>query len=271
METSKIKNLIIYILLFVNLFLVGLIASDWIETRRTEKTIDEAIRTILAQNEMTLSMDKLFDNSSLRGYEVSRDFTREKELVSSVLGKVTVSDQGGNILYYYNEERGQASFRGTGDFEMLLNPGVVPTTGDNVGTAESVLQKMGIEGTYDAASSEPDTVVMTCWYQDSPVVNCQIRFIFASDFLLMITGTRLLDVQQEDPTVEILDAPTLLARFVGIIDRNGYVCNEILDISAMLLYTPDATGGKLVPVWQIETNTNTFYLNVSTGEEQAMA
>lgn len=271
METSKIKNLIIYILLFVNLFLAGLVLSDRIQTRQAEETADAAIRTILGASGITLSTDKLFDNSKLHAYDVSRDLEQEKELVTAILGKVSVSEQRGNRLYYYNEDRGQASFRSTGDFEMLLNPGVVPTSGDNVETARSVLKKMGLDGEYDAQASEGDTVVMTCRYKDSPVVNCQIRFTFASDFLLMITGTRLLDVQREDDTVTILDAATLLSRFIGVIDRNGYVCNEILDISAVYLYTPAASGGELVPVWQIETNTNTFYLNVSTGEEQTLA
>ena len=84
----------------------------------------------------------------------------------------------------------------------------------------------------------------------------------------MVEGTRPLDIQREDPTVTVLDASTLMTRFVGIVNRSGYVCSEIRDIRPVLQYS-DASGGKLLPVWEIETDARTYYLNVSTGEEQS--
>ena len=246
MESSKIKNLIICILVVVNLFLAGLAATDGIQASRNRAAANEAVHTILENNGIMLTLRELPETDGLQSYAVSRDLEREKTMVSSVLGSVTVKDMGGNIMYYYGE-KGQANFRGSGEFVLLFDSQPVPVEQDPLTTARSV---------------------MTVLYEDTPVINCQIRFTFSTNALLMVEGTRPLDIQREDPTVTVLDASTLMTRFVGIVNRSGYVCSEIRDIRPVLQYS-DASGGKLLPVWEIETDARTYYLNVSTGEEQS--
>lgn len=272
MEASKIKNFMICILVFVNLFLAGLLASDWIEARHTQQAMNEAINSILSDRGITMAPDILPDNSGVKGYIVSRDIDREREMVSSILGNVQVEDMGGNIMFY-SGENGQAKFWGTGYFEMLLQDLPVPVEQDNVATAQSLLRKMGMAGALDQSASVMSgnsytLVVMNVVYGDSQVINCKIQFTFAADFPLFIEGTRMLDEQQVDHTVNVLDAPTLLTRFLAVMDSSGYVCSEIRDIRTALQLVFDDTGRRLIPVWEIETNTKTFYLNVSTGEEQ---
>lgn len=273
MATSKIKNLMIYILLFVNLFLLGLLAADWIQTQRTERTSMQAMQTILENDGITMEQTRLPSSERVSSYAVSRNFSKEEDLVTALLGRVSVKqDQGGNIMYY-SGEKGEGSFRGTGDFEVLLDNNAVPINGDTVDAARSILRKMGIKAEFCPELSTQTggiytTVVMRCSYEEMPVVNGLVQFVFTSKFLMMVTGTRLLDIQQIDTSVQILDETTLLTRFVGIVRRNGYVCNELRDIAVVYLYTPDASGGKLAPLWEIETDTGVFYLNMATGDEQ---
>ena len=270
MESSKIKNLIICILVVVNLFLAGLAATDGIQASRNRAAANEAVHTILENNGIMLTLRELPETDGLQSYAVSWDLEREKTMVSSVLGSVTVKDMGGNIMYYYGE-KGQANFRGSGEFVLLFDSQPVPVEQDPLTTARSVLKKMGIEAEPAALPQDQggdDVVVMTVLYEDTPVINCQIRFTFSTNALLMVEGTRPLDIQREDPTVTVLDASTLMTRFVGIVNRSGYVCSEIRDIRPVLQYS-DASGGKLLPVWEIETDARTYYLNVSTGEEQS--
>jgi len=271
MATSRIKNLIIYILLFVNLFLIGLLASDWLQTRRAERTAMEAVQSVLADSGITMECG-LPDNSELKSYTVSRDLTREEEVVSGILGDLTLQEQQDGSTIYYRGEKGEAIFRGSGYFEVLLENWAVPIKGDTVDTAQSVLRKMGIKGEFLPEASTRSggiytTVVMACTYEGVPVENARIEFGFTSDFLMMVSGTRVLDVQREDPSFQPLDEITMLTRFLGIINRNGYVCSELRDISPVYL-APDVSGGKLVPVWRIEMDAGTFYLNMTTGEEQ---
>lgn len=272
METSKIKNLIIYILLFVNLFLIGLLAVDWFQTRRAERTSLEAVETILAGNGITINVSNL-PSGEVLGYSLSRDLAKEERVAAALMGRIKVQEnQNGNIMYYKGE-RGAGKFRGTGDFDVLLDDGMVPISGSTVDVAQSLLRKMGLKGIFSPELSTQNsgvytTVVMVCSYDGMPVVNGQVKFDFTSNFLKLISGTRLLDIQREDTTVNTLDAATLLTRFVGIVSRNGYVCNELRDISPVYLYAPDISGGKLTPLWQIETDTGTFYLNLSTGAEE---
>jgi len=272
MEVSKIKNLMICILVFVNLFLAGLLTADRMETERTRQTVNESIQDILSSRGIVMAENVLPDNSSVSGYMVSRDFDREREMVTAVLGRVRVEDMGGNILFYAGEN-GQAKFWGTGYFEILFQKLIFPVEQDNVATAQSILEQMGMEGTFDRNESVKTgnyytTVVMNVAYQGCKVINCKVEFTFAADFPLLVEGTRILDEQQVDNAVNVLDAPTLLTRFLDVMDHSGYVCSEIRDIRPALQLVFDDTGRRLVPVWEIETNTKTFYLNVSTGEEQ---
>lgn len=273
MATSKIKNLMICILIFVNLFLLGLLAADWLQTQRTEQMSMQAIQTILENNGITMEQIAVPRSERICSYAASRDFLKEESLVESLLGRVsTKQDQGGNIMYYIGE-KGEGSFRGTGDFEILLNNNAVPISGDTVNTARSLLRKMGVKAEFSPELSTQSggtytTVVMRCFYEDMPVVNGYIHFVFTSQFLMMVTGTRFLDVQQVDTSVPILDETTLLTRFTGIVKRNGYVCNELKDITVVYLYTPDTSGGKLTPLWEIQTDAGIFYLNMTTGDEQ---
>lgn len=275
MATSKIKSLIIYILLFVNLFLLGLLASDWLQTRRSRQTIETEVRSILADSGITMDHIRLPDNTQVKSYTLTRDYTEEAKLVSSILGRLTVQElQNGNIMYYRGE-KGEASFRSTGDFEVLLTNHAVPINGDTVDTARSVLRKMGIQAQFVPELSSQtgntySTVVMIWEYEGLPVVNAQIQFTFTSEFLMMISGTRMLDLQREDDTFRPLDSATLLTRFVGIVSRNGYVFSELKEIRPVYL-SPDSSGGKLTPLWRIETDGGTFYLNMTTGEEQPVA
>lgn len=275
MLTSKIKNLIIWILLFVNLFLIGLTAADWMQTRRAERTVTEAVRTILASNGITMEQSRLPDTAGVKSYTVSRDFDREEDLAASVLGRLSAKEQQGGNIMYYRGERGEAIFRATGDFAILFTDRLVPISGSTVDTARSILRKMEIDGEFSPERSAQSggvytTVVMTCEYDGLPVVNAQIEFQFTSDSLMMVSGTRVLDVRREDPEFRPLDSATLLTRFVGLVGRNGYVCSELRDISPVYL-VPDAGGGKLTPLWRIETDGSTYYLNLTTGEEQAVA
>lgn len=273
MESSNIKNLIICLLVLVNLFLAGLAGADSLRSSRNRSASEAAVRTILEDNGIQLTAKDLPEQGDLKSWFVSRDLQQEKAMVSGLLGSTTVQDLGGGILYYYGE-KGQAKFRSTGEFVLLFDRGAVPVDQDPETTARAVLKKMGIRA--QLAQSSPGrgdggdpTVVMTVLYDDTPVMNCQISFSFATDALLMVEGRRVPDICREDPAVTALDPATLLTRFVGLVNRNGYVCSEIRDIRVVLQYS-DTGGGKLVPVWEIETDARTYYLNVSTGEEQSV-
>ena len=138
MESSKIKNILIAILLFVNLGLLGLIWNDHQQSRENTRQAMESLERVFANRGISMEQVDLPENSALMTYGMSRDLDREQKLVEQVLGTVTVEDQGGNIMYYYGE-KGQASFRGTGDFEILFSDGAVTGEEDPAATAKKML------------------------------------------------------------------------------------------------------------------------------------
>lgn len=273
MLTSKIKNLMIYILLFVNLFLIALLASDQLQALASRRTASEAVETILADSGIRLQC-RMPDNDRVKRYTLSRDPEREEELAASVLGGLSVRErQDGNIMYYRGE-RGEGKFRGTGYFEILLDNWSVPIRGGTVETAQSVMRRMGLKGEFAPELSTQTagvytTVVMVCQCEGVPVVDARLEFGFTSDFLMMVSGTRVLDTRREDSSFRPLDATTMITRFLGLVSRNGYVCSELRKIEPVYL-APNVSGGTVTPLWRIETDAGTFYLDMTTGEERTV-
>ena len=115
MDSIKVKNFIIIVLLIVNAILLSVFVTDTVRERgQASGAVDGAV-SLLAENGIAVSADADLSERSLGVVALSRDTERERELVSSVLGDVTVTNLGGNILHYVGP-KGEANFRGTGSF-----------------------------------------------------------------------------------------------------------------------------------------------------------
>ena len=96
MDSLKVKNFIIIVLLIVNAILLSVFVTDTVRERgQASGAVDGAV-SLLAENGIAVSADADLSERSLGVVALSRDTERERELVSSVLGDVTVTNLGGN-------------------------------------------------------------------------------------------------------------------------------------------------------------------------------
>ncbi|MGI6029855.1 MAG: two-component system regulatory protein YycI [Candidatus Heteroscillospira sp.] len=274
MDTAKVKNFIILVLVLVNLFLLGTYAA----ARRSRSELEQAayseLSRLYADSRISLPEELDISRKAPAGLGLTRDLDAEKRIAESVLGRCSVTEQGGNI-YAYSGPDGQASFRGTGEFEMLLGYGVADTSRGKVQCARELLKKMGIEsGSFvsETGDGEQTTVVLDCRYEDSEVYNARVSFLFSGDNLMIVYGKRVFDTVTDTNTAETIDAGTALVRFLKESAENGHVCTDVLSISSGYVMSVAVSGDcTLSPVWHIETDTGEYTLSAETGKLETVS
>ena len=112
MSWSKLKTIIIYILLLLNLFLLGLVGMNRLRARRYQTAALTEAAAVLARNNIQVQWEQLPREMKLPAVTLTRDLQKEEQLVRLFLGEdVAVSASGGG-LYIYEGTEGTASFRG---------------------------------------------------------------------------------------------------------------------------------------------------------------
>lgn len=273
MDGSKIKNIVLLILFLTNVFLLGMLLTDYSEKRAAEEEGWEQLTAIFEENGIALS-PTVQKEEPLKPYSLRRDAEGERAAVEKLLGNLEFLDMGGNI-YFYNGVDGQATFRGTGEFDIVLQAGVVSAGNEPVQAACGVLKKLGIGYDRDRADvkAERSMTVVTipvCW-QDIQVFNAQVTFTFSSETLILISGRRLPDAESGQGSVG-LPPKTLLMDFLRAVNEGGYVCSEVTEMQCGYIMNVPVSGDvELVPVWRIGTDVGDYYFNGVTGREEILA
>ena len=273
METGKIKNFILMVLILTNLFLLGIFAVDKNTEREVERSAYAQLRTVYEQAGISLPEGLEIMQKAPAGVGLRRDLAAEKEMAEAVLGSCTVTEEGGNI-YSYTGEKGYGQFRGNGDFNMLLNYGVVDGSRGKIKAARGLLEDMGIEcGSYaqEEVDGKQTRVVLDCAYEGSEVYNARVEFLFSGDTLMIVNGSRVFDTKDHSSSAQTIDALTALIRFLNESVEKGQVYSSISSVSVGYTMSLDMSENcTLSPVWYIETDTGSHILNAASGKMESV-
>jgi len=272
-DKSKIKNFIIILLALVNVFLLVIVISSAREARKADTYRKKALETVLSENGITLNPSIVLPNYTPAQLSLARNMSTEKRNISELIGNCTVEDQGGNSYFYLGTD-GQAKFRGTGEFEISMNAGVISTGKSPIATATATLKKLNIECSdiQPVVTEEGSTTTVTlCGAWDGTAIyNERISFVFTSNYLWLINGTRPLDTKYSVLSSENYpDSVTILMNFLEFVNATGYVCSEINDVNIQYkMNSAISQNCTLKPVWCIVTNSGSHYIDAQTGEAE---
>ena len=270
MDKSKIKNYIIFLLAFMNASLLIIVLGNMREASRAQSYREETIISVLAKNGISVSEDVSFSTPVLEEKHLRRDLGSERRGINALLGYTMVEYQGGSI-YHYSGSGGRASFSGSGEFEILLNPGVIAKGADLVSSAQSALRMLGIRSSAACPvvieEGENTIVVLTSAFGNVEIYNALLRFEFNSDYLERITGRRPLDiVYASHRLTRYVDGVTALMNFLQSIHESGDICSEIRSLNLGYFLSNEVSGKFILrPVWRVETDTGIFYIDKSSG------
>ena len=271
MEWSKLKNIILLILLCTNLFLLCLVGFRvWNTASYQSGARNDAIQ-VLAKNGIEMDKETLPKDTLLSTAAVSRDREGEAQVLTPILGSLTEQALGGG-QYLYHGEKGDAYFRSRGEFSVTLSPGAYPLTGSLADHAAQILALMGFESIAASAEggAEEGAVTLVQLWEGTPVLSCTAQVTYTDGYLASVPGTRLTGMPSATGTVE-LSAVTGLLRFLELFSDTGDVCNRVNVMrEGYQLTTGPSDPAAITPVWYFETDTGAYVLDAVTNQLRKM-
>lgn len=267
MSISKVKTVVLIILLLLNAALGSLALSRTASENAIKKETLQSLLCIMEQNGIEISGSVEPDAQAPDRLAVARDTALEQEAAQRLIGESSFADQGAGI-HEYSSENGFLRFRSNGEFEAELTDCTVERSGAEQ-LARELLKALSVEAAEEMEETETEEgYVLSCAVEAEGfvLVNCRVSFVFEEDRLCSISGRRVAGSLREMPG-ETLGLPTALMCWLDHILSEGAVCKSILGVERG--YTLSATGGgdmSLSPVWIVDTDTEEFYVNAVTGE-----
>ena len=143
MEWSKIKNIVLLMLLAVNLFLLVLVADQ----ERRSAAYQEEARTgaveILEAANIHIAMEELPPESTLHTMAVERDRAAEDAMAQALLGESVRSGDLGPVTY--SGSRGEGQFLSDGKFSFAFEEALTAEEGNLEEHGQQLMEKAGYE------------------------------------------------------------------------------------------------------------------------------
>ncbi len=271
MEWSKVKNIIILLLLLVNGFLLVLVGMRREETENYQASALAQAVEVLERSGIQVFQEGLEDALDMSPLSVERNLEREGALAGALLGETVEPKNQGGGLYAYRGSRGEVSIRAGGAISGRMNGAEDWYSQDPQNHAAGLLEEMGVEAEVLESSLDggTGTVSFRQLWQGAPLFSCQVAFTYEEGSLTGMEGVLLM----ADPAGaaagqgETITLPTALLRFLDGILGSGDVCSQILAMEPGYLAEQSFSGSvSLSPVWLVRSNTAHYYLDAVTGE-----
>ena len=156
MKTSRLKNIVIVILLLVNAFLLFLLLSRRAGERDSNERRVEQLCTLFEKNGVAFDRALLPDEETHLSLSLERDAAREEAFASALLGTAESSDSGGGVSRFTGEY-GSCSIRSGGTVTPIVPDDVAKTQAAKIKKGEDVeeyqsteyLVKLSLSSNYD--------------------------------------------------------------------------------------------------------------------------
>lgn len=270
MEWSKIKNIVIIILLLLNAFLLFIVVGREVQDTYSRENARRSAISILRDNGVALEDETVPHNMDHGPMLITRDLELEREQAARLLGAdVAVEARGGDVYRYYNE-KGSIQFHSGGEFQAQFAPGAFPLEGQEMAAhAAGVLAQLGFSGRLqeNAAYQEEYSLTFRQELDGAPVLTCQATLNYSGGSLLSITdGRRLTGVPAADGDRSAISVATALMRLFHGLRELGDIYNRIDSIVPGYTLSVSLSGpARLTPVWYVRTDTGAYQLDAVTG------
>jgi hypothetical protein len=265
MDSSRLKNIAILILLALNLCFLAIIGLNRYEAGRAGQEEKRELAELFGTAGIAVEAETLPDAENPRVLLLSRDTEAEKALVASLLGEAEQTDQGGNI-YSYENERGRALFRGSGEFEILFRR--LEGADEPERTARSLLKALSVETLGAGTAVTEDgarSLSFPCAWEGKEILNASVRLSLYPDGSALLSGRRVNGQVQPAPEETGLGSTTVLLAFLEAVRSGGLVCSRIERIERCWLLTATSSGTGLSPVWRVVTDGGEYRLDGESG------
>lgn len=263
METYRLKNIAIMLLLLLNGSLLLLVGYQHFQERRTEQETGQRLRELCEAGQLTLDGGLDLTRQPLPTLVLSRRAETEQAMASCLLdGETAASSQGGGI-YSYEAASGSIQFRAGGSFfgSRLSVP-----VEDIEAFCQEFFRKFGYEDPRFQVEDGTGSVTASQKVGGVSVAGSEVSLSFEDGTLVSVTGSHVgLESSSQETGEPEMTCVTALVRFLDYRNASGAVCSEVREVRCIYQLQGAATP-RLLPVWQIDTDTNTYFVDCRTGE-----
>ena len=271
MAWSKIKNIIILILLGANIGLLTFTVSRQVTGQQRLSTARTDAIAFLREQGISVQDDQIPRSMTLEPLQVSRDVEQEAALAAALLeGNVTVDSRGAEVYRYFNSN-GSVQFHRNGEFSAQFTQDAFPLGGMTMEEhGKQILQRLNIDGVAveriqrNAYSS---TLFQEYW-NSVALLNCQATLNYENGCLTGITGGRRLTGEPvvQNGASQPITVATALMRFYNAMNQPGDVFTRISSITEGYIVASTISDPlPMTPVWNITTDVGVFQLDLLSG------
>ncbi|MBQ7254777.1 MAG: hypothetical protein IJS31_00810 [Oscillospiraceae bacterium] len=258
MPASKLKNLVILILLFANLFLLALAVPSYLEKQTQAQTAASALSELFAQAEVTLDPSIIPSSPELYPQEVSCAPADNLAAVTALLGDQVISAEQA-FRTDFRSASGTAYLTIGGEFRC--EPTAIASDDPHAETVR-LLEKMG--GEWDSVSHSGELYFAAQKIGGVPVLSNRLSFSWKNGELRVVSG-RLVAGEtarraKQTPSCTAQDA--LLAFYASRLEL-GWVGSRIESVQQGFVIADSASPAavQLIPSWRIATDGGAYLVD----------
>lgn len=261
MRWSKIKNIILLLLVIVNLALVALVGTRTWRSRQNERLAREKMIRILENNNIEFLPAQVPDAMPLSSLRLTLE-SPGRDQALALVGELTSLETVGNRTLCVGE-LGTATLSPSGEIEVRYSP-PYPQDTDVLTWVEG----LGVELRPASRTDTHGVSVLTCTqlHDGVPIPGESLTLTLWEGGVRSLSFRLFSGTWETIPGVETATASTALLRFLDAMNRGGYVCTQVTD-----LYPGYLVGGSGVltftPAWYVGVDTRPWLLavNAATG------
>lgn len=263
MRWTKIKNIILLLLVAVNLFLLALVGVRAWRTAQNDRQTRERMLQILENSGISFLPTELPDAIGLTPQRLTAAPIEERQ-AALLVGEVTAAETMGTRTIYRGTY-GVLSVSSSGEavLDYFSN---CPLTEENIWNALSELGLAFRETGRTDDRGELNVEACLLW-GEVPLPGETLHLICSGSVPVSLTFRALLGTAEPQSAAESLSAATALLRLLDALNQQGYICSRI-----DRLYPGYVLSGAgpftLEPAWFVEIDTAPWRLavNAYTGE-----
>ena len=264
METFRLKNIVILILVLLNLFLLATLVMRESGEYTVSARLEAELQELFASSNVTLTAH-LPDEEPPASLSVSRDPDQERAMAARLLGESLTSYDDGGGVSRYETDQGQAVFYPSGNFSIT---GQLSASGKAEDACGDFCRQYGYEDlTLNLDEDGSGSAQATLYQADLPVTNAAVSFLFLRGELISVSGVFIPagSAAAAGSDESALSAATALTRFLAARRESGAVVSAVSEVSLCYQLGGYSSSLSLVPAWCITTDTVNYYVNCSDG------
>lgn len=262
METYRLKNIAIAILLLLNGCLLLLLGYQHLQELRTQRETAGQLRALYESSQLHLGERVDLNQPALRPLALSRSKETEQAIAASLLGGDAASDSQGGGIVDYAGEGGTIQFRSGGSFD---GSGLHTPVEDPEEFSRQFCSRFGYGELEIAPRLTGSSAAAVQQWDGVRIYGCGVTLYFEGGFLSSVAGSHVSPEDAAEESLPVLSCVTALTRFLDYRAESGIVCSEVTDVRCVYELR-GASSLRLVPVWRIETDTYTYFVDGLSGE-----